>query len=91
VTKTATGYQVVIIVTSGDLKTATTYTINFTTHLAGDVNGDGKVGMDDVTALIDYLLNSESSTVTKENADVNGDGTVGMDDLTVLIDSLLNK
>ena len=53
----------------------------------GDVDGDGKVNIDDVTALIDMLLNGSTPT---DGADVDGDGKVNIDDVTVLIDKLLN-
>ena len=51
----------------------------------GDVNGDGLVGIDDATALIDMLL----SGTTTPSADVNGDGIVSIDDETALIDYLI--
>ena len=55
--------------------------------LPGDVNNDGKISIDDVTALIDLLLNGGSAGIT--SADVNQDGTVSIDDVTSLIDKLL--
>jgi hypothetical protein len=58
-------------------------------NTAGDVNGDGNINIDDVTALIDYLLMSDASIVI-ENADVNGDGVINIADVTALIDILLN-
>ncbi len=54
----------------------------------GDVNGDGVVNIDDVTALIDYLLDS-SVVIDIQGADVNVDGSVNIDDVTGLIDLLL--
>ena len=57
--------------------------------LRGDVNGDGSVSINDVTALIDYLL-SGYGTVNTDNADVNQDGSVSINDVTVLIDYLLS-
>ena len=50
--------------------------------LYGDVNGDGKVDIDDLTRLRRYI--AESSTVIFPGADANGDGTVDIDDLTRL-------
>ena len=50
--------------------------------LYGDVNGDGKVDIDDLTRLRKYI--AESSTVIFPGADANGDGTVDIDDLTRL-------
>ena len=54
----------------------------------GDVNCDGQVTIDDVTALIDILLSGETNVAT--SADANGDGTVSIDDVTYLIDMLLS-
>ena len=57
--------------------------------IPGDVDGDGVVGMDDLTALIDYLV--YGTEINMQNADVDGDGIVGMDDLTALINYLVNN
>lgn len=54
----------------------------------GDVNGDGKISISDVTALIDGLL--ENGNILSDSiADVNNDGTVSIADVTALIDKLL--
>ena len=55
----------------------------------GDVNSDGEVSIKDVSALIDYLLDSEGSAVNRALADVNGDGEVSIKDVSVMIDYLL--
>ena len=55
----------------------------------GDVNGDGSVSISDVTALIDYLLNGNPSSISLSAADCNQDGSVNIGDVTVLIDYLL--
>jgi len=54
---------------------------------SGDVNGDGKLSIADVAALIDILL----SQTTTDNADVNGDGNVSIADVAALIDLLLDN
>lgn len=56
--------------------------------MLGDVNGDRKITISDVTALIDLLLSGE--TVNKEVADINKDGNVTIADVTALIDYLLS-
>lgn len=53
--------------------------------LKGDVNLDGKVTIEDVTCLIDYLLVGGN----EKQYDVNGDGKVSVEDVTELIDLLL--
>ena len=54
--------------------------------MPGDLNNDGRIGIDDVTALIDMVLSKSGYT---DNADVNGNGSIGIDDVTALIDLLL--
>jgi YD repeat-containing protein len=57
--------------------------------LCGDVDGDGKVNISDVTALIDYLLTGNTTGISLENADCDQDGKVNISDVTTLIDYLL--
>ena len=54
----------------------------------GDVNHDGVVSIDDVTALIDYLLRGGGDACVI-CADMDGSGSVTIDDVTALIDRLL--
>lgn len=58
----------------------------------GDVNGIGGVDMDDLTALINYLLDNSYSINTANAAACNNetDTNVDMDDLTSLINFLLS-
>lgn len=58
--------------------------------LLGDVNDDGKVNIDDLTALIDYLLRGDASLINMNNADVYTDGQLNIDDVTTLIKYLLS-
>ena len=58
--------------------------------VTGDVDGDGVVGIADITDLIDMLLNGDVSIETCPAADVDGDGIIGIADITELIDTLLN-
>ena len=51
----------------------------------GDVNGNGFINMDDLTALINYLVFNDVSSIDIVGADVNGNGNINMDDLTALI------
>ena len=55
----------------------------------GDVDGDGKVGIADVTDLIDLLLDGSLDILSHPEADVDGDGKIGIADVTELIDMLL--
>ena len=54
---------------------------------AGDVNGDGRVNVSDVTALINMILGM--TAMDQEAADVNGDGRVNVSDVTALINIIL--
>lgn len=54
----------------------------------GDADGDGKVTIDDVTTLIDYLLGGSNISIQGADADLNGSITI--DDVTTLIDYLLS-
>jgi hypothetical protein len=58
------------------------------TFLRGDVNGDGQVKIDDVTALINLLLSGNTSAPA---ADCNQDGKVAIGDVTALINYLLSS
>ena len=53
----------------------------------GDVNGDGDINVIDITALIDVIMNDDTSN---PRADVNGDGEINVIDITALIDIIMN-
>ena len=55
----------------------------------GDVNGDGVVTSVDVTALYNFLLNSDTSAIV--NGDQDGDGVITSSDITVVYNILLNN
>ena len=58
--------------------------------LRGDVNNNNEVTIADATALIDYLLSGDASSISLTGADVNRDGNVAINDVTALIDYLLS-
>ena len=54
-------------------------------RLPGDVNGDGKVSIADVTLLAKYVkAHGEGVTIVPFSGDVNGDGKVAIADVTLL-------
>ena len=59
-------------------------------ELPGDVDGDGNVGIGDVSALIDYLLSGDATGVNQAAADADGNGHVDIGDVSALIDYLLS-
>lgn len=66
-------------------------TVNAKPVTPGDVNKDGNVNIADVTALIDYLLSGDASSIDIVAADVNLDEDVNIADVTALIDQLLSS
>lgn len=59
-------------------------------HEMGDVNHDEQVDIDDVTALIAFVLgNSNSDSICAECGNVDGAGAIDIDDVTTLIDMIL--
>ncbi|MBR5101534.1 MAG: dockerin type I repeat-containing protein [Muribaculaceae bacterium] len=58
--------------------------------LLGDVDGDGTVGVTDVTVLINYILGDKVTVFIKENADINFDNDIDVVDVTGLINLILN-
>jgi len=60
--------------------------------LLGDVDGDGKLSIADVTGLTDLLIygDTSSSEDVMQAADVNRDAIIGIADVTALIDLLLS-
>ena len=58
----------------------------------GDVNGDGKLSIGDVTNLINVLLVGDNLSADSDvNCDVNCDGKVSIGDVSALIEILLGK
>ncbi|MBR5725158.1 MAG: leucine-rich repeat protein [Muribaculaceae bacterium] len=58
-------------------------------YIPGDVNSDNTVSISDVTALINYLLTDDASSINIDAADFNEDSRVSIDDVTALINYLL--
>jgi predicted lipoprotein with Yx(FWY)xxD motif len=55
--------------------------------IPGDVNGDGKVNVSDVSALINMIMGL--TVMDQSAADVNGDGKVNVSDVSALINIIL--
>ena len=56
----------------------------------GDANGDGEVTIADVSAIIDYLLSGDASSIDEDAADCDLNGSVEIADVSALIDYLLS-
>ena len=57
--------------------------------IKGDVNGDDKVDIVDVTMTISHLLSQNPAGFIKSAADMDGDGDVDFTDVTAIIDMVL--
>ena len=57
--------------------------------LRGDVDNSGTISIADVTALIDYILSGDPSSINIDASDVDANGSVNIADVTALIDYLL--
>ena len=64
--------------------------LNAANIMTGDVDGDGRVNIDDLTALIQYLLDGHAEGLDLANADCYVDGKVTIDDVTAIINYLLS-
>ncbi|MBO4815151.1 MAG: chitobiase/beta-hexosaminidase C-terminal domain-containing protein [Muribaculaceae bacterium] len=57
--------------------------------LPGDVNGDGKVDVLDVTAIINHILGNNPTPFDLRAADVNDDDSINVMDVTLVINIIL--
>lgn len=57
--------------------------------ITGDVDGDGRVSINDVTDIINYMLGGNNPSFVISDSDVDGDGKVTISDITELIQMLL--
>ena len=56
----------------------------------GDVNGDMKVSVTDVSSIIGHILNDTPATFIESAADLNGDNKVSVTDAVIVIGKILN-
>ena len=59
------------------------------TVVPGDIDGDGKLTVSDVTDLVDKILDGSATIENFPAADVNGDGVISVADLADLVDQIL--
>ncbi len=58
--------------------------------MPGDANEDGKVDVNDVTTVINHILNMNPNPFNYDNANVNGDEKVDVLDVTLIINIILH-
>ena len=63
------------------------FTVGAASFLRGDVNGDGEVGIADVTMLASLVLAQSENP----RSDVNNDGETGIADITALVNILIKQ
>ncbi|MBP3739161.1 MAG: leucine-rich repeat protein [Muribaculaceae bacterium] len=66
-----------------------TCTVTVRDAAAGDVNGDGKVDVEDVNAVINIILGLAASDELRAKSDVTGDGKVDVEDVNAIINLIL--
>lgn len=82
------GFYVVVTDSAGNVERKQAMremTLNLSTTVTGDVNGDSQVGIADIVAVTSYMAGN-SSNISLIAADVNGDGQVGIADIVALTD-----
>ena len=57
--------------------------------IMGDANGDMAVDVEDVVAIVNYILNEPADDFIEANADVNGDGKIDVDDVVAVVNIIL--
>ena len=57
----------------------------------GDVNGDGKVDIDDINILINILLGKDTASKYDGRADINSDTKTDIQDVNQLVNLVLSK
>ena len=57
--------------------------------VAGDANGDGKVDVDDVVSIVNYILGEPDEGFNASVCDINGDGKIDIEDVVALINIIL--
>ena len=76
-----------VAILSGLLLTAVA---GFTGNFFGDANGDGRVDMADVVAVVNAAMGHAPENFDEAMADINGNGKVDDEDASLLAESLLN-
>ena len=55
----------------------------------GDVNGDGKIDVEDVVAIVNKILGEPAENFLEAYADVTGDGKIDVDDVVAVVNIIL--
>ncbi len=66
-----------------------TVDVDFGGEVTGDLNGDGKVDVDDVNIIINVILENLEADECASDPDVNSSGTVDIEDLNMILNIIL--
>lgn len=66
-------------------------TLTIEGFLLGDANGDGKVRIGDVTAILNYIVNIMSGNFQVKAADANFDGRIRIGDATAVLNLIVDQ
>ncbi|MBR5829007.1 MAG: leucine-rich repeat protein, partial [Bacteroidaceae bacterium] len=67
-----------------------TSSITVFSYITGDVNGDDKISVTDITGLVNLILDGAGYTANRA-ADVNEDGKISVTDITGIVNLILNS
>ncbi len=79
-----------IIISEDELKDYQALVYEPKPAIPGDINGDRKITLADITALIDKYLTTEQGADFDSIYDVDGNGLLNVDDINALINTYLN-
>ena len=57
--------------------------------IKGDVNGDGKIDVEDVVGIVNKILGEPAENFLEAYADVTGDGKIDVDDVVAVVNIIL--
>ena len=56
----------------------------------GDVNGDDRISVSDITVLTNHIMQLPNTTFIRDAADLNGDGRISVVDVTMTTNKILS-
>lgn len=89
ITALAKGIAAVIATTTDGTNLSASCLIRVDEISQGDVNGDGKVDVEDVNVVINYILKINTNGDYPGNVDINGDGKIDVEDVNEIINLIL--
>ena len=64
--------------------------LNLSTVVMGDANGDGKIDVEDIVAIVNCILGEPGAGFIRSAADVNGDGKIDVEDVVAVVNIILD-